>query len=152
MDFTVPADYRWKYKKKKKKIHKYVDRTREVTPPPKKKPAKPVEHAVTMIPIIDMCIWNGAQKIGIQVWNTMKDYKKKNINNNNNNNNNINQMIMNMKVTVIPILIGAFGTDTKGLLQGQEDLEIREWVETIKITALLRSARILRRVLATWGD
>ena len=52
-----------------------------------------------------------------------------------------------MKVTFLPIVIGAFGTVTKGLLQGLEDLEIRGRVETIKTTALLRLARILRRVL-----
>ena len=34
-----------------------------------------------------------------------------------------------MKVTIIPIVIGAFGTVTKGLLKGLEDLENggREW-------------------------
>ena len=30
----------------------------------------------------------------------------------------------NMKVTIIPIVIGAFGTVTKGLLKGLEDLEV----------------------------
>ena len=29
-----------------------------------------------------------------------------------------------MQVTIIPIVIGAFGTVTKGLLKGQEDLEV----------------------------
>ena len=29
-----------------------------------------------------------------------------------------------MKVTIIPIVIGAFGTVTKGLLKGLEDLEV----------------------------
>ena len=53
----------------------------------------------------------------------------------------------NMKVTIIPIVIGALGTVTKGLIQGEEDLEIRERVETIQTIALLRSARIQRRVL-----
>ena len=57
-----------------------------------------------------------------------------------------------MKVTIIPIVISAFGTVTKGLLQGLEDLEIGGWVETIHTTALLKTARILRRVLETWGD
>ena len=38
----------------------------------------------------------------------------------------------NIKVTIIPIVIGAFGTVTKGLLKGLEDLEIRGRVETIK--------------------
>ena len=49
-----------------------------------------------------------------------------------------------MKVTVILIVIGTLGTVTKGLVKGLEDLEIRE---TIQTTALLRSARILRKVL-----
>ena len=60
--------------------------------------------------------------------------------------------LWNMKVTVILIVIGALGTVTKGLLQGLEDLEKRGRVETIKTTALLRSARILRRVRVTWED
>ena len=41
----------------------------------------------------------------------------------------------NMKVTIVLIVIGAFGTLTKGLLKGQEDMEFRERVETIQITA-----------------
>ena len=60
--------------------------------------------------------------------------------------------LWNMKVTIIPIVIGAFGTVTKGLLKGLEDLEVGGRVETIQTTALLRTARILRRVLETWGD
>ena len=36
-----------------------------------------------------------------------------------------------MKVTTVPIVIGALGTVTEGLLKGLEDLEIREQVETI---------------------
>ena len=57
-----------------------------------------------------------------------------------------------MKVTIVPIVIGALGTVTKGLLKGSEDLEVGGRVETIQTTALLRTARILRRVLETWGD
>ena len=57
-----------------------------------------------------------------------------------------------MKVTIIPIVIGAFGTVTKGLLKGLEDLEVGGRVETIQTTALLKMARTLRRVLETWGD
>ena len=57
-----------------------------------------------------------------------------------------------MKVTIIPIVIGAFGTITKGLLKGLEDLKVGGRVETIQTTALLKTARILRRVLETWGD
>ena len=58
----------------------------------------------------------------------------------------------NMKVTVIPIVIDVLGTITEGLVQGLEDLEIRGQVEIIQTTASLRSARILRRVLETWGN
>ena len=36
-----------------------------------------------------------------------------------------------MKVTVIPIVVGALGTVTKGLVKGLEELEIRKRVETI---------------------
>ena len=54
-----------------------------------------------------------------------------------------------MKVAIIPIVIGAFGTVTKGLLKGLEDLEVGDRVETIQTTALLKTARILRRVLKT---
>ena len=57
-----------------------------------------------------------------------------------------------MQLTIIPIEIGAFGTVTKGLLKGLEDLEVGGRVETIQTTALLRTARILRRVLETWVD
>ena len=60
--------------------------------------------------------------------------------------------LWNMKVIVIPIVIGALGTVTKGLLLGLEKLEIIGQVKTIQTTALLRSARILRRILVIWGD
>ena len=83
-------------------------------------------------------------------------------NNNSNNNNNNNKKkdkyldlarelkkLWNMKVTIVPIVIGALGTTIKGLLKGLEDLEVGGRVETIQTTALLRTARILRRVLET---
>ena len=57
-----------------------------------------------------------------------------------------------MIVTIVPIVIGALGTVTKGLLKGLEDLEVSGRVETIQTTALLRTARLLRRVLETRGD
>ena len=57
-----------------------------------------------------------------------------------------------MKVKIVPIVIGALGTVTKGLLMGLEDLELGGRVETIQTTALLRMPRILRRVRETWGD
>ena len=57
-----------------------------------------------------------------------------------------------MQVTITPIVIGAFGTVAKWLLKGQNELEVGGRVETIQTTALLRMARILRRILETWGD
>ena len=39
-----------------------------------------------------------------------------------------------MKATIVPIVIGAFGTITKGLLKILEDLEIGGRVETIQMT------------------
>ena len=57
--------------------------------------------------------------------------------------------LLNMKLTIIPIVIGDLGTVTKGLVQGLEDLEIMGRVESVQTTALLRSARIPRSVLDT---
>ena len=76
----------------------------------------------------------------------------------NNNNNNDNKYLdlarelkklWNMKVTIILIVTGAFGTVTKGLFKGLEDLEVGGRVETIQTTALLKTTRILRRVQET---
>ena len=39
--------------------------------------------------------------------------------------------LWNMKVTIVPIVIGALGTVTKGLLKGLEYLEVGRRVETI---------------------
>ena len=44
----------------------------------------------------------------------------------------------NMTVTVIPVVIGALGIISKGMVKGLEDLEIREQVETIQTRALSR--------------
>ena len=46
--------------------------------------------------------------------------------------------VWNMKVTVIPIVIGVLGTVTRALVQGLEVLEVRGRVEIIQTTALLR--------------
>ena len=54
-----------------------------------------------------------------------------------------------MKVMIVPIVIGALGTITEGLLKGLEVLELGGRVETTQTTVLLRTARILRRVLET---
>ena len=48
---------------------------------------------------------------------------------------------------VIKIVMGTLGTVPKDLEKGLEELEIGGRIEIIQITALLRSARILRRIL-----
>ena len=55
------------------------------------------------------------------------------------------------EVTIILIVMGAFGTVIKGFLKRLRDL-VRVRVETIPTTTLLSTARIPRRVLETWGD
>ena len=46
-----------------------------------------------------------------------------------------------MKVTVIPIVIGALGTIPKGLVKKLKELRIGELAEIIQTTTLLRSIR-----------
>ena len=53
-----------------------------------------------------------------------------------------------MKVTIILTVIGAFGRVTKELLKGLEDLDVGGRVETIRPTAVVRTARVQE----TWGD
>ena len=64
----------------------------------------------------------------------------------------LKKKLWNMKVTIIPIMIGAFGTVTKGLLMGLDDLEFGGWAVTIPTIALWWMAGILRRVLEFWVD
>ena len=60
-----------------------------------------------------------------------------------------------MKVTIVPIVIGAFDTITKGLLKGLEVLEFGGRAKTIQMTALLngqnteKSPEDLRRLAVT---
>ena len=61
----------------------------------------------------------------------------------------LKKKLWNMWVRIEPIVIASFGTVTKGLLKGLKNLEVGGRVETIQMTALLRTARILRRVLET---
>ena len=56
--------------------------------------------------------------------------------------------LWNMKVTFMPIVIGALGTVTEGLLKGLEDLEIRGRVETIHYWDWPEKWEVLE----TWGD
>ena len=60
--------------------------------------------------------------------------------------------LWNMRVMIVPIEIGAFGTVTQGLLKFLEEVELGKRVETIQATTLWRTDRILSRVLETWGD
>ena len=53
-----------------------------------------------------------------------------------------------MKVTVIPIVIGALGTILKGLIKGLEDLKITGQLKIIRTTAL-RLVGKLRKVFET---
>ena len=46
-----------------------------------------------------------------------------------------------MKVTIIPIVIGAFGTVTKGLLKGLEDLEVGGRVETYPNNSIIEDGQ-----------
>ena len=52
-----------------------------------------------------------------------------------------------MGVTVIPIVTGALGTIPKEVVKELEDFDIRVRVDTIQTTEILRSARIVRKVL-----
>ena len=45
--------------------------------------------------------------------------------------------LCNLKVKIVPVVIGALGTKTKGLSKGLEDLEVGGRIETIQTTALL---------------
>ena len=54
--------------------------------------------------------------------------------------------LCNLKVVIVPIVIGELGTITNGLLKG---LEVGGRVETIQTIALLKTVRILVRVPET---
>ena len=53
---------------------------------------------------------------------------------------------------MIQIVIGALGKVPKNWKKRLEELKFWRRIEIIQTTALLRSAKILRRVLETWGD
>ena len=54
--------------------------------------------------------------------------------------------LWNMKVTIIPIVIDAFGTVTKGLLKGLEDLET--WGDSISRERLSAYADVKKSVMS----
>ena len=53
----------------------------------------------------------------------------------------------NMKTRVVPVIVGALGTVPKTLRERLEEIGIRGRIETVQTTALLGTARILRKVL-----
>ena len=57
-----------------------------------------------------------------------------------------------MLETVISFVVVALGTVPNGFKRGLEELEIEGKIDPLQTRALLKSARILRRVLETWGD
>ena len=57
--------------------------------------------------------------------------------------------LWNIRGKVVPIVIGALGMVPKCLEKNLSELEIKGRIETIQTTALLKSARIIRRVLET---
>ena len=61
--------------------------------------------------------------------------------------------LRNMRVKMLLIIICRLGSFPKGLERELfQELEIGGRIETIQTTALLRTTRILRRVLETWGN
>ena len=61
----------------------------------------------------------------------------------------ITKQVWNIKVTVRPSVTGAPGTMPKRLVKGLEDKKLKGQIETIQSISLLRSTRILRRILET---
>ena len=57
-----------------------------------------------------------------------------------------------MKVINIPIVIGALSWVTEGLGKWLNVFKIAGRKEAIQITAFLRSARILKRIMETWEE
>ena len=88
---------------------------------------------------------DSCERTSANVWKICKAYD----NNNNDNRNDDNRKIMEHGGDIV---IGALGTIPEGLVIGLEKLEIEGRVKTTQTPALLRWARILRRVLETEGD
>ena len=106
-----------------------------------------MEHEGVDCTNCDWCFWHSDRRIikgpgGFRSWRTSGDYPNDSI---------IEdvQKMWNMTMTIILIMIGALGTVTERLIKGLEDLGVGRRVETIQTTALLRTARIQKRVLET---
>ena len=62
------------------------------------------------------------------------------------------EKLWNMKMMGILVVIGTLGIVSKGLEKKLPKLETRGRIKTIQTIALLKSARILRRILETLGN
>ena len=60
--------------------------------------------------------------------------------------------LWNMKVTMISIVVGGLRRVPRGLEKRLEKLMIKRRIETMQTTAVLKSARIIKRVLETCKD
>ena len=57
------------------------------------------------------------------------------------------QKLWDMKVKVVPKVIGALGTPSKGIKRRVKELGIKTSIEEVQKTVIMQSARILRNVL-----
>ena len=60
--------------------------------------------------------------------------------------------LWNMRVMVMPVVVSELRMLPKSLEKELEKLKISVRIETFQTSVLIKSARILRRVLKTWGD
>ena len=104
----------------------FRQKTRSINNQQKKRICKIVDFAVPADHRIKLKEWEKKDKY----LDLAREWKKK---------------LWNMKVKIVPLVIGAFGTGPKGLLKELEDLEVRGRVETIQSTALLRTSEY-------WGE
>ena len=122
-----------------------------------------MEHKGDNYTNCEWCFWHSNLRVikgprGLGSWWTSGDYPNDSIIENSQNTEESPGYLRRLAVTQTPvknhqlILMGKTlkeQTLTKGLLKGLEDLEVGGRVETIQTTALLRTARIQRRVLET---
>ena len=55
--------------------------------------------------------------------------------------------LWNMKVSIIPVIVGALGTTPKNICKRMEDIGIKTRILELQKTTIIHSARILRKVL-----
>ena len=62
------------------------------------------------------------------------------------------QRMWHIKTIVIPVVVGALGTVKKGMVENIKKVSERATVTEIQKICMLRSARILRKVLSIWTE